>query len=549
MDDRRAPMTSAHRSAVPWPAAPRWLVPVLAVVPLGFVTLWFLWPVTTILGRAVGEGAVADVVRNPALRAVAWFTLWQATVSTLLTLIVGLAPAWALARYRFPGHRLVRSLVLVPFVLPTVVVAAAFRALLPHGLDRGVVAILLAHVYFNVAVVVRTVGGLWEQLDPELGAAARTLGASPWRAFREVTLPLLRPAILASASIVFLFTFTSFGVVRILGGPARATIEVEIYLRAAQLGDLSGAAALALIQLVTVGALLVWWSGAQRRAAVPGLRLHAATPRRPRSTRERRVVALVVGLTVASVMLPLVALVRRSFQVGDQLSLAAWRGLGTAEIRPGVSLGLDPLGAVITSLRFAAVATAIAVVVGMLAASAIAYGGRGWRLLDAGLMLPLGTSAVTIGFGILITFDSPPVDFRSAAFLVPVVHALVATPFVVRGVLPVLRSVPSGLRDAASTLGASPWAVWRHVDAAIVSRSLVASAGLAFAVSLGEFGATSFLTRRGSETLPIAIDRMLGRTGDLLQAQAYALATILLLVTMLVVLAVDGLRPLRGDGW
>ena len=139
-----------------------------------------------------------------------------------LTLVVGIAPAYVLARFRFVGRRLLLGLLTAAFVLPTVVMGAAFSALLPDSLDRSIWAILGAHVVFNLAVVVRTVGAVWEHLPPDLEAAAATLGASPWRVFREITLPLLRPALTAAGAIVFLFTFTSFGVIRILGtaGPA-----------------------------------------------------------------------------------------------------------------------------------------------------------------------------------------------------------------------------------------------------------------------------------------------------------------------------------------
>jgi thiamine transport system permease protein len=191
----------------------------------------------------------------------------------------------------------------------------------------------------------------------------------------------------------------------------------------------------------------------------------------------------------------------------------------------------------------------VSVVLGVLTALAIAQLRRRAWLLDTGIMLPLGTSAVTIGFGIVITYDTPPLDLRSSIVIVPLVHALVAVPFVVRTVLPVLRSVPGGLLEAAATLGASPWQVWRRVEFPLVRGAVAASAGFAFAVSLGEFGATSFLTRRGAETLPVAIDRLLGRTGDLIQAQGFALATMLLVLTVVAVAAVDGLRPLRGGGW
>src|SRR5690606_38236032 len=159
----------------------------------------------------------------------------------------------------------VRAAVTVPFVLPTVVVGSAFLAVLgPRSpinglltgvfgdgaptldLRRSVTAILIAHVLFNYAVVVRTVGGLVSQLDPRLEEAARTLGASRWQVLREVSWPLVRPAVASAATIVFLFTFTSFGVVLILGGVARATIEVEIYRATVQLLDLPLASVLAL---------------------------------------------------------------------------------------------------------------------------------------------------------------------------------------------------------------------------------------------------------------------------------------------------------------
>ena len=215
-------------------------------------------------------------------------------------------------------------------------------------------------------------------------------------------------------------------------------------------------------------------------------------------------------------------------------------------MRPGIRIGVDPLDAMLTSLRTTVVATAIAVTVGALAALAITAARRSGRLLDTGLMLPIATSAVTIGFGILITFDVAPVDWRASWWLVPVGQALVAVPFVVRTVLPVLRGIDPRLHDAAATLGASPLRAWREVTVAHLRRPLVASAGLAAAISLGEFGATSFLSRTGSETMPVAIERLLGRTGRLVQAQGYALATLLAMATVAIVLALDATGDRRS---
>ena len=146
----------------------------IAIGPLAFLAVFFAWPVAAIIGRGLSvQARIATVLADPGLRSVAWFTVWQAALSTALTLVLGLMPAYVLARYRFPGPECgPRAGRRVPFVLPTVVVGAAFLALLPTSLEQTVWAILIAHVYFNLAVVVRTVGTMWSQLDPRLEDAA-----------------------------------------------------------------------------------------------------------------------------------------------------------------------------------------------------------------------------------------------------------------------------------------------------------------------------------------------------------------------------------------
>ncbi len=214
---------------------------------------------------------------------------------------------------------------------------------------------------------------------------------------------------------------------------------------------------------------------------------------------------------------------------------------------PTSVLLVAPWEAIVNSIVYAAAATAIALVVGGLAAFAVTAR-RGSRLLDGLVLLPLGASAVMLGLGFLIAFDSAPLDFRAAPWIVPVVQALVAIPFVVRIVAPTLRSIDPRQREAAALLGASPGRVRREVDLPIVSRGLAVAAGFAFAISLGEFGATVFLARPDRPTLPVAIFRFLGRPGELNIAQAYALAVVLMAVTIVAVLMVERLRMRRG-GW
>jgi thiamine transport system permease protein len=513
-------------------------------VALAFLAVFFLYPLEAIIERGLrGEGdSPLAVLADPLTREVVWFTVWQALASTVLTIAIALPASYVLGRYRFRGRSVVNAVVLVPFVLPTVVVALAFVALLPEPLERGWAPILVAHAFFNVAVVVRIVGTFWANLDPRVSEAGATLGAAPWRRAREITLPLLAPALAAAAAIVFLFSFTSFGIVLILGGPRYSTIETEIYNQAVRLFDLRAAAVLSLVQLACVVAAVAVATRLERRLTSPAqLRSQRDVLRRPRTLRDKLVVGASLGGLAVFLGLPLAVLVERSLAVGGGHGLDAYRALG----RPTSILLVAPWEAVVNSLIYATAATGIAVVVGGLAAFAVA-GARGSRLLDVLVLLPLGASAVMLGLGFLIAFDRAPVDFRAAPWIVPVTQALVAIPFVVRIVAPTLRSIDPRQREAAALLGASPGRVLREIDLPIVSRGLAVAAGFAFAISLGEFGATVFLARPDRPTLPVAIFRYLGRPGELNAAEAYALAVVLLAVTVVAVLLVERLRAGRS---
>jgi len=184
----------------------------------------------------------------------------------------------------------------------------------------------------------------------------------------------------------------------------------------------------------------------------------------------------------------------------------------------------------------------IALIIGTMAATLIAYHRSAVsRWFDVLLMLPLGTSAVTIGFGFLVALDTP-IDLRTAPILVPIAHALVAIPFVVRTEVPVMRSVRTRLREAGAVLGAPPGRVWREIDLPLIFRAMLVGAGFAFAISLGEFGATSFIARPDAPTLPVAIFRLLGRAGAANFSQAMALSTILMGLTALSILAIERFR-------
>jgi thiamine transport system permease protein len=533
-------------------------VAALAAIPLAALAVFFVLPVAGMIVQGLWVDGVFDpagaleVLTRSRTHQVLWFTLWSAAAATAVTLLLGLPLTFALYRLRVPGHRLLRALVVMPFVLPTVVVGVAFRTLLAAsgplgglGLDGTAVAIVAAMVFFNLAVVVRTVGSLWEHLDPRREQAAAALGASPWQVVRTVTLPALAPAIVAAASIVFLFCSTAFGIVLTLGGLRYSTVETEIYLLTTQFLDLQAAAALSLLQLGVITALLYGAHVTRTRREHSVERAAARSVRRPPRRGDAPVLAVAL-LALVLVAAPLVTLVVGSLRVEGEWGLDHYRALGAVD--EGNALLVPVTAALANSWRVAVDATLIAMLLGVLVAVVVSRRGRsrgerrGLAVLDAVFMLPLGVSAVTLGFGFLITLDRPPLDLRTSPWLVPIAQAMVALPLVVRTIAPVLRSIDPRQRQAAASLGASPARVLRTVDLPVVWRPLLAAAGFAFAVSLGEFGATSFLARPERPTMPVVIFELISRPGAGNFGMALAASVVLGLVTVTVMGLVERLR-------
>ncbi len=550
-----------------------WLLPIL------FLLLFFFYPLASILrvGFSRAEESVLvpflDVLGSSSQRNVLWFTIWQAALSTILTLIVGLPGAYLLARFKFRGRSLLRALTGIPFVMPTLVVAAAFNALLgpsgwlnvglmelfdlaapPIQISNTLIAILLAHIFYNTTIVLRMVGDFWSHLDPRLTRAAQVLGANRWQALRHVTIPMLMPAIVTAALLVFIFDFTSFGVIIVLGGPRFATLEVEIYYQAISLFNLPVAAALSVLQLACNLAMTTAYTRLSAQLTRPlSLKPQTFTQRPITDWRTRLFTILTITVLILLLVAPLVALAGRSVtrlqpERGQRevqsrgLTLDFYRQLAE---NPQQSLFYaSPTTAILISLGYAMTTVILALALGLPAAWALARDrdSLASRIFDPLLMLPLGTSAVTLGLGFIVALGNPPLDLRTSPLLIPLAHTLVAFPFVVRSLTPALRSIQPRLRQAAAVLGASPRKVLRYIDLPLVGRALLVAATFAFSISLGEFGATAVISRPEYPTVPVMIYRFISQPGATNYGQALALSTILMLVCGGSMLAIERLR-------
>lgn len=534
------------------------------LIPLVFLILFFLYPLASILDvslRPNGELDPSGFVRlftSSYYFETLIFTVYQAVLSTVLTIVLVMPSAYVMTRFRFRGKSLLMSLSTLPFVLPTVVVAVAFMSLIgqrglvndvlktlfsldyaPIQLERTLSIILIVHVFYNYAVALRLIVSYWSSIGIETEEVARTLGAREWELWRDIRLPLLRPALLSASALVFIFTFTSFGVILILGGIRFSTLEVQIYYQAVNIFNLPLAGALSLVQIGAMFLMMIVYTRLQRQiqTSIKGIKSVARLPQTKREKWGVRLSVLFISILLFS---PLLALIVRSVSIGGEINLAYYQSL--TDSSRGSLLFITPLESIWNSLRFAGITTIIALVLGIISSYLINYRGRFAKLLDPIFMLPLATSAVTLGFGFIIALDEPPLNLRASWIIIPISHTLVALPFVIRSVLPAIRAIPITLHEAGQVLGAKPHELWLTIDLPLISRALAVGATFAFTVSMGEFGASLFVAQRESITMPVVIYRLIGDPVLSSYGQALAMSVLLMIVCAIGFIAIERIR-------
>ncbi|WP_176451353.1 iron ABC transporter permease [Halorubrum sp. Ea8] len=573
------------------------LLTALAVVTSLTLVVAFYYPVGTVLIEAVVVDGVAtlavfaELVRDPfyfgelarlfagespiaVARAllgpdrrlgIVGFTAYQAALSTVASVALGLPAAFLLARFEFPGRRTLRSLTIVPFVLPSIMVAVGFVAtfgtngtlnavlsalgLPPVDLMFSLQAIVIAHAFYNAPLVARVTTAAWESVDARAVETARSLGAGPARAFRDVVAPQVYPAVLTGAALTFVFTFGTFPIVLALGGFQLATVEVFVYRLVRDL-SYAEAAALAIVELViSLGVLLAYLRYEARNTVnARGARPLPRRPLLPAAPSAREVlprVGLAAYAVVAAVLFlaPIGSMVLASVTGGDgALTLEHYRFLVDRQ-RTGAAFQVRPWPAIRNSLAFASAATLMALPMGVVVAVLTTRRYRGRKLVDAAAMAPLAVSGIVVGLGLLrgLVFGVEVAGWRIAAtgaVAIVVAHAVAGYPFVVRTVAPGLEGLDRSLIESARALGASRARVIRDVELPLVWPGVVAGAAFAFAVSIGEFTATVVLaTGADAYTMPVAIERFIGRR----LGPATAMGVVLLVVTGLSFVVIERL--------
>ena len=518
---------------LPWSRYPRLAV---GLLPAAFLLILLVAPVGRLLFEG-GAGALAGMLgalwQDDYLR---WRVLWtfvQAAATCALALALGLPVAWVLARYEFAGRTSVLRLLMLPFVVPTLVAALGVLALWgPRGVLSGGFGVhlqgtpwllLYGNLFFNLCVVVRAGVDALGQVSASRVAAARTLGATPWRAFWRVEWPAVAPWLASALCLVFLYCFSGFGLALILGGQRFSTVEVEIYTLVAHELKIAEAGALALSMMALNGGIAWLYALVEKRLAMPA-RADTIALRHPVTLRQRMAVAAALLILFVFCAAPLLAIAARAALAGPA-ALAVF-----LEEETRLALG--------NTLRFSLSALALATVLGLTHALAARHSVS----LRACAFLPFVVSPVTVAFGLLLLYP----QWTASLPLLLAAYALLAYPFVAKSIGSALDSLPGNLELAARTLGASPWRGFWRVTLPLISPALRRGMAFAAATSLGEFAVTLFLSRPEWMTLTTLIYQRLGRPGAANLDAALVLACLLMALSLSAFLLIEK-TPSRSD--
>jgi thiamine transport system permease protein len=493
----------------------------LALLPLAFLLSMSILPLLRVLQEGQGQfsfGLLADSYLQ-------WRIVWsllQAASSSLAALLVGLPLAWCLTRYRFPGRQLTLRLLMLPFVMPTLVAGMGVLALFgPQGLlginlQDTPWLLLYGNLFFNLPLVIRAGCEGLAQLPASRLAAARTLGATPWRVFWRVEWPAVRPWLWSALCLVFLYCFSGFGLALLLGGQRYATVEVEIYQLVAYELNLADAGALALLMLLVTGAMAMLYAWLERRLAAP-LKVDPLPPRRPQG-REWLYLLAALAVLLLFAGLPLLAVLWRA-------------GQAVLLLGPDLLQDEDVRLALFNSARFSGLAVLLAAGLGCLHAMAA----RGSLTLRTLTFLPFIVSPVCLAFGLLLLYP----QWTASLSLLLATYALLAYPFVARSLAGALDSLPPHWPQAARSLGATPLRAFVRLIWPLLQPAFRRGLAFAAATALGEFAVTLFLSRPEWLTLTTLIYQRLGRPGPDNAALAMLLSAVLMLLALLAFLLIE----------
>lgn len=536
--------------------------------------------------------AIFSLSEHPLGTEAIYFSFVQALLSAILTLTIGLPIAWWLGRHQWKHLNIIRAALTLPFVTPTIVAAMGFLALIKTGgpiesigidlrFESGfigwlsnatgiensghIIALLLAHAWFNLALVIRFVEPRIATIPPRFEESIRLLpiGKTRINRARYFWWPMLRTSIGSAFVFTFIFSFTSFALVRWLA-PDMWTLEALMAIEGGAAGIpnyrtetsllvLGGATLQGIVLLFALGLAGYW----EQKKAISNDIVSESFARKT-AGRPSPIAKMGVAMALSFALAPLISMLLSSIRIRDRTnesyrwSTEAWDIALTGDLTY-----VSAIEALSNSIVYALACMILSVLLGYAVASSIhAFESNGKkktaRAIDLLSMLPLALSGVMIGLGVLLGVLKVWPELFQWYGLPVIPHAMLTTPFVIRILLPALRSLDSNYDETAAMLGYSQFQRFIKVRIPLMKNSLVVAATLSIAFSLGEFGASWILLRSGSwDTLPILVDQLMARPKyfELVEPVAMATASLLMMITFMLFVITERFREHQGGGF
>ncbi len=537
------------------PGAERTALFVVVAFVVAFTVLPAGYLFASSVAAAGGASGVLSVASDPATVAAVDHSLAQASVSAVLAVAAGYPAGVFLGRYSWRGREAVRSLLLVPFLLPSLVVVVGLLELAgPAGvvgstvpavrpLASGFPAIVATNLLFNVPIVMLFTASGCDVASVRLEESVATLGGSPWRAYREVwALPTWTGAA-AGGLLTFVFSALSFAPPLLLCGNRCATVEVRIWeLVQGSVPDPAAAGVLALLTVVGfLGPAAAYLLLARRLPSVRPVDRGSSRPVPWRSPVGWALAAVTATVLASEVALLGVVVLRSVLPAGAEPLGHGWSVLFASST--AARLGVSVPRLVENSLVFAGLAAGVALLVAV--ATSFAAVGRPGRLSALGLVafVPVLLSPVVLAFSLSEFWGAPLGGAPNVWLLVVVSQALLGLPFALQSLELPLSSLPRAVRESAQTLGAGPWGAFVDAELPRVAPGIERAALFALALGLGEFTATFFLVTPSFTTVPVAVYALENR--GLLPAMGAAAALLLFMSLAVYAATIVGVRRAR----
>jgi len=538
---------------------------VIFLIILSYILFFFYYPLIMISKDAVYNDYgftleyISSIFYDASIVSSIVFSFWEALISVFLSLLIGIPVAYIITKYDFKGKNALVSIMMVPFILPGVVVAYAILTLYGVNgyftqlmrnffgfeiiLGQGLPGIFIAHVFYNAPLAALIISSLWKRIDPELEYAADVLGSGGIDKFFRLTLPLISPGILSASLIIFIFCFTSFEIILILGGAIYRTMEVEIYTLYLAFFDFHRAAALSLLQLFIISLVTFMYLRVLERVTevrkigrseIMEVKNFISSYKDLLNPKKILILLYLVFFSLFMI-LPIVIIFISSIidPITKRISPMGWITLFSWTYN--TFLGAPPIIAPINTLMYSIIASALVFIISMISARFL-YDKKHISIIYGVLIfIPVATSRITLGLGMISTFGLSGILFIDPRPLIIIAHTIIAYPFATRTVLNGYSKIDPDLIDISDILGASKLIRFIKVELPLLKPSLATSLVLAFAISAGEFAATNLLYRSSYATLTVFLYLMIGARKFLAAGAAAALLSLITFVAFFVI--------------